>query len=111
MHDVRRGGDNDEEVWFGQLLLLFSYKTVWAEHECAFVRWLTPVQRPAHAVNLRLKAMKWAMTRATGIRGKVFQTDIVPVTSIIGPCFMQPDPIAKNIFYYNHWIGNTANDG
>ena len=54
--------------------------------------------------------MKWSMINATGIRGKVFQTDIVPVKSIVGPCFMQPDPIRDNIFYYNHWIGNTAND-
>ncbi|KAL3136038.1 hypothetical protein ABBQ32_007073 [Trebouxia sp. C0010 RCD-2024] len=104
------GGDNNDEVWFGQLLLLFSYKTAWAENECAFVRWLTSAQRPAHAANVRLKPMRWSMISATGIRGKVSQTDIVPVKSIIGPCFMQPDPISDNIFYYNHWIGNTAND-
>ena len=52
------------------------------------MRWLTSAQRPAHVANIRLKPMKWSMINATGIRGKVFQTDIVPVKSIVGPCFI-----------------------
>jgi len=32
----------------------------------------------------------------------------VSLNSIIGPCFIQPDPLDAKVFYYNDWIGNTA---
>ena len=104
-------GDTAEEVWFAQLLLLFSYKTRQGhEPELAFVRWFTPARKPAHAKGIQLTALKYAMVKLKGIRAQVFQTDIVSLNSIIGPCFMQPDPLDARVFYYNHWIGNTTND-
>ena len=80
------------------------------EPELAFVRWLTPARKPAHAEGIQLTALKYAMVKLKGIRAKVFQTDIVSLNSIIGLCFIQPDPLDAKVFYYNHWIGNTAND-
>lgn len=104
-------GETANEVWFAQLLLLFSYKTRQGhEPEVAFVCWLTPARKPAHAKGIQLTALKYAMVKLKGIRAQVFQTDIVPLDSIIGPCFIQPDPLDAKVFYYNHWIGNTAND-
>ena len=73
-------------------------------------RWLTPARKPAHAKGIQLIAMKYAMVKLKGIRAQVFQTDIVPLDSIIGLCFIQPVPLDAKVFYYNHWIGNTAND-
>ena len=42
----------------------------------------------------------------SGVRSKVFTTDVIRLDTIIGPAFMQQDPIRSNIFYFNHWIGN-----
>ncbi len=100
-------GDLPGEVWFAQLLLVFTYRTRWGnEPELAFVRWFTPIERPVHARNFRLQPFKWDMVTLSGVRGKVFRTDTVRLASVIGPAFMQPDPVKSNIFYFNHWISN-----
>ena len=100
-------GDVPGEVWSAQLLLLFAYRTKWRhEPELAFVRWFTPTERPAHARHIRLRPFKWEMTTVRGIRGQVFRTDIIRMENIIGPAYMQQDPVKKTIYYFNHWIGN-----
>lgn len=100
-------------IWYAQLLLLFSHKTKHGnETELAFVRWFEETQRPSHAINLKLRALTWATVSAPHpIRGKVPQTDVLQLDAIIGPCFVQQDPINNGIFYFNHWVGNTANEG
>lgn len=109
-HDSCRGGSSGE-VWYAQLLLLFSHKRRFGfEVELAFVRWFTPAERPAHARNFRLQPFKWEMHNLKGVRAKVFRTDIVRVESIIGPAFMQQDPVTRSIFYFNHWVGNVVSD-
>ncbi len=102
--------------WFGQLLLLFSYKNRRNQKiEMAFVRWFDCVDSPAHAKDLRLQALRWAKIRVPGINGRVPQTDMVQLESITGPCLLQPDPLKRNepldsrVFYFNHWAGNAAN--
>ncbi|DBA87887.1 TPA: hypothetical protein ACH3X1_004878 [Trebouxia sp. C0004] len=106
---VRVRGDSPAEVWYAELLLLFSFKTRGPiEPEVALVRWFAPVPRPAHARSIRLQPFQQAKVKLTGIQQKVFHVDVVTLASILGPCFMQPDPINSNIFYYNHWVGNTA---
>ena len=73
------------------------------------MRWFEPVRRPAHAKDVRLQLFQYAKVKLTGIQHKVFHVDVVTLASILGPCFMQPDPINSKIFYFNHWIGHTAN--
>lgn len=47
------------KIWYAQLLLLFSYKRRFGfEVELAFMRWFTPLERPAHARNFRLQPFK-----------------------------------------------------
>lgn len=76
----------------------------------AFVRWFESAERPAHDVNIRLIPFQFTKTRLPGIQGKVLHKCVVSLVCIIGPCFMQPDPINSHIFHSNHWVGNTAND-
>lgn len=103
-----RGSAGD--IWYGELLLLFSFKTRGpVKPEVVLVRWFIPAPKPPHAKHLRLECFQYAKCRVAGIPGKVFQTDVVPLISIIGPCFMQQDPVHSSIFYFNHWVGNTAN--
>lgn len=45
-----------------------------------------------------------------GIHGQVPKTDIITLDSVIGPCFIQADPIHANLFWYNHWVGNVMVD-
>lgn len=111
MSCVTNRGASPGEVWYAELLLLFSYKTRGpVEPEVAFVRWFQEAERPAHALNIRLKPFKFAKTSFPGIQANVFHTDIVSLESIIGPCYMQPDPINSHIYYNNYWVGNTANN-
>jgi hypothetical protein len=95
-------GDAPGEIWYAQLLLLFSLRTRRGhETELAFVRWFEETQRPSHASNLKLRALKWATVSAPRpIRGKVPQTDILQLDAIIGPCFVQQDPINSGLFYF-----------
>ena len=99
----------EDETWFAELQLLFCLKGRCAS-EYAFVRWLTAVPRPAHARSLKLQALKWETCRVGGVRGFVPKTDIVSLDSIIGPCYIQPDPVNQNIHCYNHWVGNVMSD-
>lgn len=97
---------------YGRLLLMFSYQTRGpVDPEVVFVRWFIPASKAAHARNLRLQSFKYAKCKLPGIASKVFQTDVVALTSIIGPGFTQPDPIDSNIILLqplgSNW--NTAN--
>ena len=99
--------------WYAQLLLLFSCNTKQGHGvEFAFVRWLTdPLENsPRRAENMKLTELQWAMTSVEGIRAQVFHTDVVRLSSILGPCYIQPDPVDKRVLYCNHWIGNISND-
>lgn len=100
---------------FAQLLMLFSFKNKHGlEVEAAFVKWYTPDRkRLKRAANLRLARLKIEQQSIHGL-GICPRTDIIPLTSIIGPCFLQPDPVKPTgrdkteRFFYNHWVGNTA---
>ena len=99
-------GDNNS-VWFAKLLVLFSYtSSSGSEIEAAFVRWLV-AKRPAvkdkkHAKNLILVQLKWEEEK-----GRNSSADIVELSSILGPCYVQPDPIKSDTFYFNRWVGST----
>jgi len=100
-------GESARQIWFAQLLLLFSYKT---RQGCApflaFVFGFTPARKPAHAKGIKLTALTWAMIKIKGIRAQVFWTNIVQHWSLL----IQPDAVDKIVFNYTHWIGNDAND-
>ena len=93
-------GDNNK-VWFAKLLALFSYtSSSGREIEAAFVRWLV-AKRPAvkdkkHAKKLILVQLKWEEQK-----GRSSSANIVKLSSILGPCYMQPDPIKSDAFYFN----------
>ena len=84
VHDYYRG-DSPDEVWYAELLLLFSFKTRGpAEPEVAWERWSTPAAKPAHAKNIRLQSFQDAKVKVTGIQAKVFQTDVVSLGFLWG---------------------------
>ncbi len=99
-------GDNNK-VWFAKLLVIFSYtSSSGSEIEAAFVRWLV-AKRPAvkdkkHAKNLILVQLKWEEEK-----GRSSSADIIELSSILGPCYVQPDPIKLDTFYFNRWVGST----
>ncbi|DBA78691.1 TPA: hypothetical protein ACH3X1_008605 [Trebouxia sp. C0004] len=105
---ANRGGRRDyarikgtgTEVWLAQLQLLFCVSSKKGAPELAFVRWLTSATRPARAASLKLQPLKWEATRIPGIRSNVPKTNIIRLDSIIGPCFIQPDPIDSNLYWY-----------
>ena len=45
------------------------------------------------------------------IRGKAPQTDVLQLDAIIGPCFVQQDPINSGLFSLNQWVRNSAHEG
>ncbi|DBB02887.1 TPA: hypothetical protein ACH3X1_013492 [Trebouxia sp. C0004] len=70
------------EVWYAELLLLFSFKTRGhVEPEVALVRWFEPVPRTAHARNIRLQPFQHAKVKLIGIQHKVFHVDVVTLAS------------------------------
>ena len=96
-------GDNNN-VWFAKLLVLFSSSG--SEIEAPVVRWLV-AKRPAvkdkqHAKNLILVQLKWEEER-----GRNSSADVVELSSSLGPCYVQPDPIKSDTFYFNRWVGST----
>ena len=83
-HNADRG-DSPGEVWYAELLLLFSSKTIGpVEPEVALVQWFEPVPRPAHAGSIRLQPFQHAKVKLTGIQHKVCHVDIVTLASNIG---------------------------
>ena len=100
-----RGDSN--KVWFAKLLVLFTYvASSGIEIEAAFVRWLV-VYRPAvkdrqHAKHLTLVKLKWEEEK-----GRNSCADIVSLSSILGPCYVQLDPIKPDTYYFNRWVGST----
>ena len=99
-------GDNNK-VWSVKLLVIFSYtSSSGSEIEAAFVRWLV-AKRPAvkdkkHAKNLILVQLKWEEEK-----GRNSSADIIELSSILGPCYVQPDPIKLNTFISTRWVGST----
>ena len=76
------------------------------EIEAAFVRWLM-VKRAAvkdrqHAKNLALVNLEWEEEK-----GRNSCADIASLSSILGPCCVQPDHITPGTFYFNRWVGST----
>ncbi|KAA6411204.1 MAG: hypothetical protein FRX49_13779 [Trebouxia sp. A1-2] len=112
--DVQVRGDADKTD-FARLLMLFLYKSKHGlKVEAAFVNWYTPdIKRVKRAANLRLARLEIEQQSIPGL-GICPRTDIAPLTSIIGPGFLQPDSVKptgtdkSEQFYYNHWVGNTA---
>ncbi len=99
-------GDNNK-VWFAKLLVLFSYtSSSGCEIESAIARWLV-AKRPAvkdtkHAQNIILVQLKWEQEK-----GRKSSAHIIELSSILGPCYVQPDPIKSDTFYFNQWVGST----
>ncbi|DBA96550.1 TPA: hypothetical protein ACH3X1_015421 [Trebouxia sp. C0004] len=103
---ARHQGDNNS-LRFAKLLALFSYtSSSGSEIEAAFVRWLV-AKRPAvkdkkHAKNLTLVQLKWEEEK-----GRNSSADIVELSSILGPCYVQPIPTKSDTIYFNQWVGST----
>ncbi|KAL0018413.1 hypothetical protein WJX79_005315 [Trebouxia sp. C0005] len=108
-HDCVRVSAEGGKTWFAQLLLLFSYQDTQNQMiDAAFVRWFTVCQRAAHAKSIKLQPLKWEMQKVRG-RPAGPRTDIIQLDAIVGPCYVQQDPRQPNMYYYNHWVGNTTN--
>ncbi len=93
-------GDNvvNNSAWFVKLLVLFSYtSSSGAENEAAYVRWLVAkrlaVKDKKDAKNLILVRLKWEEEK-----GRKSSANIVGFSSILGPCYVQPDPIKSDTF-------------
>lgn len=73
---------------------------------CAFVRWYTSVgalPRPSGSKALRLERLRWEMVTVGNRRMPRY--DVIPVDSIIGPAYIQPEPDTDGqIFYHNKFV-------
>ncbi len=49
---------------------------------------------------------KWEVHKPRGMQPGP-RTDVIKLNQIIGPCYIQQDPVNADFVYYNHWIGNT----
>ena len=96
-------------TWYAQLLLLFSYEDQdGCDVEAAFVKWFTVARRPSHNKGFKLQPLKWEMHKPRGMALGP-RMDVIGLDQIIGPCYVQQDPVHSAVFYYNHWVGNTTN--
>lgn len=96
-------------TWYAQLLLLFSYEDLdGCEVEAAFVKWFTVARCPSHNKGFKLQPLKWEMHKPRGMAIGP-RTDIIELNQIVGPCYVQQDPVNSAVYYYNHWVGNTTN--
>ncbi|KAL3145524.1 hypothetical protein ABBQ32_003348 [Trebouxia sp. C0010 RCD-2024] len=96
-------------TWYAQLLLLFSYEDQdGCDVEAAFVKWFTVARRPSHNKGFKLQPLKWEMHKPRGMPLGP-RMDVIGLDQIIGPCYVQQDPVHSAVFYYNHWVGNTTN--
>ena len=98
---MRRAGGDAEELWFAQLRLVFSCRDQGgAEHQCAFVRWLSPDDEP----EVDLQRLRWAPTvNAAGAAGPWY--DVIPIECIVRPVLIQSDPERPGFFYCNKFVG------
>ncbi|DBA68341.1 TPA: hypothetical protein ACH3X2_013651 [Trebouxia sp. C0005] len=93
-----------------QLLLLFPYEDLnGCDVAAAFAKWFANARRPSHSRGFKLQPLKWEMHKPWG-RALGPITDVIGLNQIIGPCYIQQDPINSAVYYYNHWVGNTSND-
>ena len=99
------------KTWFGQLLLLFSYEAAnGVEEEASFIRWFQAFREsPDHAKGFKLQPLKWEVHTVAGMKEGP-RKDVIGLDQIIGPCFIQQDPVNPSVYWYNHWVGNTLND-
>ena len=42
--------------------------------------------------------------------GMVDRTNVVSTKEILGPCYIQADPVNDTYFWYNHWIDRNAGE-
>ncbi len=96
-------------TWYAQLLLLFSYEDQdGCDVEATFVNWFTVARRPSHNKGFKLQPLKWEMHKPRGMALGP-RMDVIGLDQIIGPCYVQQDPVHSAVFYYNHWVGYTTN--
>ena len=97
---------NDEE-WYAKLPLLFVARDGNREEECAFVHWYEDDASPS------------AQTAATGMRClrpakrrhprreapcAAARYDVIRVSTIQRPVYIQPDPQKQGVFFVNHFF-------
>ena len=94
-------------TWFAQLRYLITYvASNGTPHYCALVRYLVEVteeHKDAARQRFRMPWLKWSCV--VGPRGQ--ETPVIewiPLESIQGPAYMQPDPIRPERFFYNKHI-------
>jgi len=88
---------------------LFSYEDLdGCDVEAAFVKWFTVARRSSHNTGFKLQPLKWEMHKPRG-RALGPRMDVIGLNQIIGPCYVQQDPVNSAVYYYNHWVGNTTN--
>ncbi len=52
--------------------------------------------------NLILVQLKWEEQK-----GRNSSANIIELTSVLGPCYVQPDLFKSDTFYFNRWVGST----
>ena len=109
---------SEQEMWFGQLRLLFAFTCGGQEYTAAFtdgIRWYeavpnghqrtgrAPQAGPVAARNAtRMQRLKWATVRVGGQSRDWY--GCVYIASILRPAFIQPDPTTAEHCFYNHFM-------
>ena len=112
-----RGGE--QELWFGQLRLLFAFTRGRQEYHAAFIQWYEAVpsgpRKPSRAGHIgpvaardatHMQRLKWAKVRVGGQSQDWY--GCVFIASVLRPAFIQPDPTSAEHspqhFFYNHFM-------
>ena len=91
------GGDGS--TYFAQLRLIFSFQDMHRRRwECALVRWLdtAPGNSTVNELRLRWAQLPWRQG------GGWF--DVISLSSIMRPVFLQPDPLVNGQFFFNDFV-------
>lgn len=99
---VRHGGG----TWFAQLRFLLSYYTCSNTAQCALVRYLREIGDEHKDDCRRMLGMPWPKWSTITSRRNVTMPVIgwIPVESIQGPAYLQPDPKKMGHFYNNKYV-------
>ena len=102
------GPNGEEEVWFGRLVSFVVISRDNAEESWAFVQWYAEAAHNETTALTRMSRLKWCKHQRcigrTGELSRMEYYDLIPLTKIIKPVFIQPDPTAADHFLYNHFL-------
>ena len=84
--------------------MLLSCLAPWgASLQLAFVRWYETAECEADEELLGMQKLKWAKRSVQGKHSDAWY-DVIDLEAIEKPVFLQPHPVQRNCWFYNHFV-------